>query len=204
MTGSVTAAITIVIEQDEGGWVYTNHAWDAGGPTYAGMTLRTFNAHRKATNKSEFTEAQYEKAARLATPEFNNSILQAYHWYLRNTHLLHLPKCLLPAYISMTVVFGNDDATWALQKTYNSCCSTKKPKLVTDGKWGPKTFEAVGWLSLYEDINNCHSIVDCFCFHWLRRHMTKTIHNVKNGNGNFIHTLEGWANRVQRYTTYGE
>lgn len=69
----INAIVDDLIER-EGRWKYTNRKNDLGGPTFAGVTLKTLNKWSKKHGGEALTPAEFESAARAATKDPNHPL----------------------------------------------------------------------------------------------------------------------------------
>lgn len=201
--------INRIIINDEGGWKFTNHPHDAGGMTFAGVTYKTYRQIMGAGSIAPEDFAIHAKAAETdpAHP-FRNTVRFIYNTILTAADIDVIPEAIQPAYASCVIVFGEDDAVIALQKTCNELIGSSDGYLKVDGNFGPMTKAAV--LRLTELNFHNHRLRLVYCHHWANQHIEKTIANTqawfrhyKNNaarpSGEFITTLRGWLNRVERY-----
>ena len=146
-------AIERVIQEDEGGWKFTDRADDAGGPTYGGMTWKTFNGWQDKQLPSGYgwTKSQFIEDARLNVVHLQRHIYRCYYdvFYL-DCHIGDCPEFIQAAFLSMCINAGKKEATKCLQMAVNHVFenwpfATAAPlvALIVDGHWGPRTHLAV-------------------------------------------------------------
>lgn len=195
--------ITWVIETQEGGFVYTDHSSDLGGPTFAGVSFKWFN--KWYSNKYEdFTD--YNKALEFFSdmseerhPDFLNLIYEYYQdEFLNRLYIKKIPDTFHKMLFSAAVNFDAKDASKIFQQTlntvsYNMCIGEQ---LKTDGIIGNRTITQLNLffgkaLTPNETEVMLKTFKNCFCRFWISSYI-KTVKDIPYQ----ITNLEGWINRV--------
>ena len=187
-----------VIEQDEGGWVYTDHPNDPDQGTWAGVrfiTYKNFVTRHNASLKN-LTPADYKEIA-LSRPKERETIIDIYYEeYFKKCGALYVPDSMKQALFSHAVLTGVRKAVRSLQRAVNKDNFYPNPKLIEDGIFGEKTRKQLEkYISEVPEITmSCIYLEQYFCHFW----MQYLIHVVES-NPSYLVFLEGWFNRVERY-----
>lgn len=139
------------ILKNEGGYSYTNHADDSGGPTYAGITWRTMNKWRLAQsehslatlNKGFMILSEPQKKAFMRTYLTPNTVQMLY--YDRYYTSTNVGKLDLPYWEAMIVdcgvLSGPNRAMRLFQTALNVVRKHGTKPLKVDGLIGTKTIK---------------------------------------------------------------
>lgn len=145
---------TLIIE-DEGGWVFTDRADDAGGPTYGGMTWRTFDAwqQKKVAKQDQYMEGEFVAIAShrpqtdAVAAALRNRIRACYsdEFWIKG-HVDEVPEFAQQMYFSACVNMALKEALKCLQLAFNNQTEISTDLSITvDGRWGPQTAGAMVW-----------------------------------------------------------
>lgn len=116
----------------EGGWVFTNRRLDLGGPTYAGVTLNTYNDWREKRGEPPVSPDVFERAAK--DGRLNDDVYQLYaEEFLRIFR--DLPERARIVAFDISVMSGLRRGVKILQKAVCDCGH----RVAVDGIFGPAT-----------------------------------------------------------------
>ncbi len=194
----VAGLINSMIENDEGGWVYTDHPADPDKGTYAGIRFKTFKKwiiSKQWEDAEQFTPEDFKKEATADDAEqiFRDFILQIYYdKYYLPARCNIVGNTLERPMFSCAVNIGPKEAIRTLQRAYNM--AVLGPALIEDGIWGPIT-EAGMQLSMYV-------MKPPFMREWFRYYIHILENDWKKGRSDRIVFLEGWFNRVEKNRLY--
>ncbi len=199
MDDKIRELISNMIENDEGGWQYTNHPSDPDKGTYAGIRFKTFKKWIVANgvDRAEmYTPQNFKDDAqgRNRTDAIDEEVIEIYyHKYWLPAHCDDVGSTLQRPVFSCAVNIGPLEAIRTLQRAYNM--AVLGPSLFEDGIWGPKT-EANMHLSMYV-------MKPPFMREWFRYYIHIIENDHDKGNHKRIDFLEGWFNRVEKNRLYG-
>lgn len=142
-----------VIIEDEGGWKYTDHPLDAGGPTYGGMTLKTLNAFLIFTGAETISNVQFAALAKADDSWLKTKVLECYNSMLANANKFE-SAAIAYLWADFCVTSGEKAATKQLQEACNKYSMFTNPNMANwqkvnhgslqvDGILGPQTLARV-------------------------------------------------------------
>lgn len=186
-----------MILNDEGGWVYTDRPLDRGGPTYAGVTLKTYNRWLvEDLGTRPISEYEFRNMA-LEGGIVEEDIVEFYKqrfWDFLNLDRLY--QSIGAVLLSCGVNIGRVRCAKYFQETLNDLyLAVETPKLNVDGLIGEKTLTR---LEISLSFYNASFIQNSFVIdRWIPRY----IHIVENVSDQRVH-LEGWYNRARKHIAY--
>ncbi len=195
--------ITWAIKTQEGGFVYTDHPSDLGGPTFAGVSYKWFSIWlRKIGEGDGSPETGLENFRELAQMKDVGLIEAIYDFYrdefINPLQLNRIHTHLYELLFSCAINIDPRDCIKLLQKTLNKL-TTIPDTLIIDGLMGNKTeLKLQNYIKITSDIDfqeeQCRRLTNNFCHLWMV-HYAELVQKVPRQSDN----LKGWTNRVFKF-----
>ena len=192
--------ITWVIETQEGGFVYTDHASDLGGPTFAGVSYKWFSKWlQKIGEGVENQEENFKELAQMKDAGFIEIIYDFYRdEFINPLQLDRIHTHLHEPLFSCAINIDPRDCIKLLQKTLNNL-TTISDNLKVDGIMGYKTESK---LQSYIEITSntqfqkdqCRRLTNSFCHLWMVHYA-----NLVKKEPEQVYYIKGWVHRVFQF-----
>ena len=195
--------ITWVIETQEGGFVYTDHASDLGGPTFAGVSFHWFNKWLGQIGEGDYNKEvnleHFKEFAQSPEPDFIDLIYDFYRdQFINPLQLDRIHTHLHEPLFSCAINIDPRDCIKLLQKILNKR-TTIYIYLIIDGIMGDKTASKLqSYIEITSDTQfqkeQCRRLTNNFCHLWML-HYANLVQKIPRQADN----LKGWTNRVFQF-----
>ena len=209
------------IEEEEGGWKYTDHPDDPDKGTYAGVRFITHERYRERHGIPRINPDEYKRLAEINHPALQQEIIEVYEDFFWDVMRLdHVPNYLRAMVFSAGVNRGTENGILYLQKTandfakqYHNMHDIPYTPIKEDGIMGAIT---MGLVNNYLTVNTGlmrKNIAIKYFYHWQQSYNKLVVDNAKAWKEFATPTdkfatkpkyfratfLEGWFNRAFKF-----
>ena len=207
--------ISRMIEDEEGGWVLTDHPDDPDIATYGGMRFITFRSYMRRERGINIKLEDFIRWAKEGNTHFKKNIIEVYYIRFWKTYEIENFGMVADLVLSAVVNIHYKARVRIIQTALNSWGRTR-PKLKVDGALGSKTKRAIRNFRRASTNTEFDIVRTNFKIAFIRQWMHEYVKIVRNNARAWQHrakggrklkeprvlhanNLGGWWNRVNKY-----